>query len=480
LYKAAPRETNNLSDVESEVGLAFVICAHLHCGYNPYERREHRKDKPMKRLSIILALLLLCISGQVSASCSNGELEYGDSCEERFRRNDDPHIYSFFGEEGDLVTITLTWDDDAEGTLLIAGPVIEDEDDFELQVDDINDDGEAVLEEIELPDAGVYGIVVIFDARVDYTLTLEGEAGDDDEEVETVDTSFLAGTTILLEIGAVPDNPSEGSTFSIFRATAEATEIVVDTDNESYSNNCGDISDDGEMIAFTSNRDFNGASTFSHSEIYSARADGSRQRRLTDTEADEVMPRWSPDGERIVFMASEEPDDPSTYEIFIMDADGDNLEQLTDNNDADRYPSWSPDGELIIFHSDSDGDYELYTMTPDGENLEQLTDNDWFDFRAMYSPDGEQIVFTTDEDGQYDLYLMDADGGNIEQLTDDNNDESAALWSPDGTMLAFYYSEGTDAPTEVWVINADGSDQRQLFADSDTYYAPCDWSILPD
>jgi WD40 repeat protein len=435
----------------------------------------------MKRILMSLALLLLCVSGQVSASCTDGSLEYGDSCEIRFGRSDEPHIYGFIGEEGDLVTVTLTWEDDAEGDLLLAGPVIEDEDEFELQVGDTDDNGELVLEEIELPEDGFYGIVVSFDGRTDYILSLE--AGDEvgsNSDTDEVDTAFLEGTTLLLEVGPIPENVEDGSFYSLLSATEDGLEIVIDTDEDSYSNNCGDISDDGEFVAFTTNRDFNGASSFAHSEIYSARSDGSRQRRLTETEADEYVPRWSPDGERIAFMATEEPDDISTFEIFVMDANGDNLEQLTDNNDSDRYPTWSPDGSLLIFHSDSDGDYELYTMTPEGEDVQQLTDNDWNDFRAVYSPDGERIVFTSDENNQYDLFLMDADGSNIEQLTEGEESQSAALWSPDGTMLAFYYAEDVNAPTEIWVINADGTDEHGVFSDSDSYVSLCDWSVVPD
>ncbi|MFN8372372.1 MAG: hypothetical protein U0694_05790 [Anaerolineae bacterium] len=440
----------------------------------------------MKRVILIFAALLLIVGGQAYASCSDGELEYGDSCEDRFRSSDDPHIYGFEGEQGDIVTLTLTWEDDAEGQLVLAGPLIQGQDVFDVDERTSDDNGEVVLEEIELPEDGTYGIVVSFDGRVDYELTLEGESGggssDNNNDNEEFDTSSLGDSLLLFQAAAVPRRQNDGYYYDIETTTADGTEVVLDTNRDRYSNGCGDVSDDGRFIVYTTNADGNGESDYTHFEIYSARIDGSRTERLTETEADEGMPRWSPDGERVVFMSSEEPADIDSYEIFVMDADGDNLEQITDNNDADRFPSWSPDGERIIFHSNRDGDYELYTMTPEGDDVEQLTDNDWNDARAAYSPDGEQIVFNSDQFGFDDLFIMDADGDNIEPLTEsDDNYEFGAFWSPDGERIAYTSTPDIQAEAnEIWVVNVDGSDAQPVFGDDDVDYGLCDWGIIED
>jgi TolB protein len=164
-----------------------------------------------------------------------------------------------------------------------------------------------------------------------------------------------------------------------------------------------------------------------------------------------------------------------------MDADGGNLDQLTDNDASDRYPAWSPDGEHIVFHSNRDGDdYEIYVMDADGRNVEQLTDNDWDDARAVFSPDGESIVFNANPDGLYDLFIMDADGDNLESLTADLEDthEFAAVFSPDGEYIGFsVQTDETNSPAEMWVMNADGSDPQPILADSDTYYLLCSWGV---
>jgi hypothetical protein len=140
----------------------------------------------MKRWSKVLPMLGILILfftigvGQVFADCESGELEYGDECEGRFREGDDPVIFSFEGEEGDLVTLTLEWEDDAEGVVGILGPIEDsNQEDFDLNESDEGRNGEAQLEELELPGDGLYAIIVNFTDgdRIDWVFSLEGGSG---------------------------------------------------------------------------------------------------------------------------------------------------------------------------------------------------------------------------------------------------------------------------------------------------------------
>jgi TolB protein len=100
---------------------------------------------------------------------------------------------------------------------------------------------------------------------------------------------------------------------------------------------------EGDRIAFVSDRDRNGPCLFhdctgNASELYVADANGENERRITQTTAQEVHPRWSPDGQKLLFarIRSEEDD----YELFIINADGTCEQQLTDNEDWDWMPDW--------------------------------------------------------------------------------------------------------------------------------------------
>ena len=58
-----------------------------------------------------------------------------------------------------------------------------------------------------------------------------------------------------------------------------------------------------------------------------------------------------------------------------MDADGGNVRRLTDSEADDRCPQWSPDGKMLSFYSERDGDREIYVMNADGSEQRRLTDS---------------------------------------------------------------------------------------------------------
>jgi len=75
-----------------------------------------------------------------------------------------------------------------------------------------------------------------------------------------------------------------------------------------------------------------------------------------------------------------------------MNADGSNQKNLTDNQASDRHPVWSPDGSKIAFCSSRDGNYEIYVTNADGSNQTRLTNNKNDDFDPVWSPDGSKII----------------------------------------------------------------------------------------
>src|SRR5262249_58882832 len=74
------------------------------------------------------------------------------------------------------------------------------------------------------------------------------------------------------------------------------------------------------------------------------------------------------------------------------------LVRLTNNNAQDTAPSWSPDGSKIAFGSNRDGKTEIYVMDADGSNVKRLTNNLADDNFPRWSPDGRKILFTSDRD----------------------------------------------------------------------------------
>jgi Tol biopolymer transport system component len=105
-------------------------------------------------------------------------------------------------------------------------------------------------------------------------------------------------------------------------------------------------SPDGTRIAYTSIRDHNGRTCFQDctpsGEIYVANADGSHQRRLTRSTADDRSATWSPDGRSIAFASDRSDPQRHEYEIYVMRADGSGLHRVTTGGASNTDPAWRP------------------------------------------------------------------------------------------------------------------------------------------
>ena len=141
-------------------------------------------------------------------------------------------------------------------------------------------------------------------------------------------------------------------------------------------------------------------------------------------------------------------------EIYSMYPDGSNETRLTNDNALNDAPSYSPDGSKIVFESERPNHDALYTMNADGSNERLLVDTGSFDMRPFYSPDGSKIIYGT---GAY-IYLINADGTGLRRLA--LGDEPAL--SPDGSTIVFL-KRSEAAMFGLWLMNADGSNQRLLF-----------------
>jgi Tol biopolymer transport system component len=136
---------------------------------------------------------------------------------------------------------------------------------------------------------------------------------------------------------------------------------------------------------------------------------------------------------------------------------------------------------------------EIYLMNPDGTDVRRLTNNDWGDAMANLSPDGKKIVFDsaqiTHVINNMDLFVMNADGSEQTHLTRG----SSATWSPDSKSIAFHASaSGTGTPirpdpgsattdSDIFVANIDdllaGTDPPRNLTNSQTMIDDdADWS----
>jgi dipeptidyl aminopeptidase/acylaminoacyl peptidase len=194
-------------------------------------------------------------------------------------------------------------------------------------------------------------------------------------------------------------------------------------------------------------------------DVFVADADGGRLRNLSRSSAEfSWAPDWSPDGSRIVYVAS----DREVERLVTVRPDGSDRQPVpgTAVDPADQLgdPHWSPDGS-VIGYTLTDG---IHVIRPDGSQGRLLLANaagfDW-------SPDGRRIAFTRDRD----LALADSDGKGVSFVTRTPKlHEGAAEWSPNGSQMVYVAIDETDPKVEkgpgdhMYLADANGRNRRNL------------------
>jgi Tol biopolymer transport system component len=220
-------------------------------------------------------------------------------------------------------------------------------------------------------------------------------------------------------------------------------------------------------------------------KLYTVNADGSGLRLVAQTASVAAAPAWSPDGQRLVFNA------PGG--ISVVNVDGSGLQNLTRGGG----PAWSPDGQKIAFGRfegfpphwrpvDGAPDSDIYVMNADGSGTKNLTRSPKPDGGPAWSPDGQKIAFqrvvgvipcSTGGCGraESDIYVMNADGSEQRNLTRKPSlNLDSHVWSPDGQKIAFQ-RRAKGKNWDIYVINADGPGELNLSRNR-SHDIDADWS----
>ena len=209
---------------------------------------------------------------------------------------------------------------------------------------------------------------------------------------------------------------------------------------------------DSDRIAYVSDED-------GEPDIYMVALEGGRKTRLTFSPERELVGDWSPDGEWLVF--TEHGKDG----LLLRNPNGVNRIELTAGPDSD--PVWSPKGDRIAFLRSEDGARDLYVLRPtNSDNWADDTDevavshDEHDEFSPAWSSDGRRLAFVVQFDDQTEIFSVLVDGSERRQLTQNTEDDLMPVWAAGEDRIAFVsYAYGN---AEILHMNSDGTGQMRL------------------
>ena len=217
---------------------------------------------------------------------------------------------------------------------------------------------------------------------------------------------------------------------------------------------------------------------------------------------------FSSDGKQLIFQSTR--DGRSCDQIYTMNVDGSNVKMISNGDGRTTCSYFFPNGKRVAYSSTHLGDkqcppkpdfskgyvwavyptFDVFTAKPDGSDLKQLTNTPGYDAETVITPDGKKLVFTSMRDGDLDIYSMDADGKNARRLTNELGYDGGPFWSYDGKQIVYrahhpktdqQKADYTDllkqnlirpSVLEIWVMNADGSNKRQVTSNGKANFGP--------
>jgi TolB protein len=256
------------------------------------------------------------------------------------------------------------------------------------------------------------------------------------------------------------------------------------------------FSADGQWLTFQSTRDGRTCD-----QQFVMRVDGSGLRRISDGNGKTTCGYFINGDRRLVYASTHAADtacpprpDPSRgyvwgldpFDIYTVKPDGSDRRRVTNYGVYTAEATLSPDGRKLVFTSLKDGDLELYTMNVDGSDVRRLTNAPGYDGGAFFSPDGKQIVYRAwhpqgdslqtyrallaqrlVRPNRMELFVMNADGTNQRQITNLGGANFAPFFTPDGRRIIFSSNHKTPRGPqaqnfELFLVNLDGSGLEQI------------------
>ncbi|SHG87387.1 Tol-Pal system beta propeller repeat protein TolB [Marivita hallyeonensis] len=198
--------------------------------------------------------------------------------------------------------------------------------------------------------------------------------------------------------------------------------------------------------------------------------DGANVQYLTGSNALVLAPRFSEDGQRVLYTSYE----TGMPRVHVLEV-GTVQSRILQGQDGvmSFAPRFAPNGQTVVYSLTQGSNTDIWAMDIASGGTRQLTSAPSIETAPSYSPDGSQIVFESDRSGTQQLYVMSASGGEARRISFGQGRYSTPVWSPRGDMIAF--TKQNAGRFHIGVMRTDGSEERLLtasFLDEGPTWAP--------
>ena len=218
---------------------------------------------------------------------------------------------------------------------------------------------------------------------------------------------------------------------------------------------------------------------------------------------------FSPDGKALIFQSEREAENPF-YQIYTLDLESGDTHRVSTGAGKTTCAFFRPGSDEVLFASthldpkarekqkaelefrasgkekryswDYDETMDIFVARRDGSNLRRLTTSEGYDAEGAFSPDGKKIVFCSlrdafptnklsaadlkhlETDPAYfgEIYIMNADGSDQRRLTRTPGYDGGPFFTPDGQRIVWRHFDTNGVIADVVTMKLDGSDVRRL------------------
>jgi TolB protein len=203
-------------------------------------------------------------------------------------------------------------------------------------------------------------------------------------------------------------------------------------------------------------------------EIYLCDFDGKNVEPITSYKSISLLPRWSPQGEKLAFISYKD----GGLMLYLMDLSSRSVRRVSGRDGSSIGAGWQSDGSKLATSLSKNGNRDIYTVDQDGNVVQQLTNHWADDLSPSFSPDGSKMAFVSDRSGKPQIYVKDLLTGDEERITFDLNYCTSPVWSQTNKIAFVVMSE---SKVDIYVMNPDGSNLKRLTEDNGNSEDPC-WS----